>query len=90
MPAIITRYLPNRIPTTMAAYTATFVATGAVGSGIVVPISLLPRCQGVLGWRWALLLVILVLAVQVWVGALVGGERFVLDAPARAAARRAP
>jgi len=69
MPAIIKRDFPDRVPLLMGLYTALFAASGAVASGIVVPISLLPLGDGQTGWRIALLATgaVLPIAIVVWI-----------------------
>ncbi|WP_246159938.1 MFS transporter [Microbacterium rhizomatis] len=60
MPAVIKRDFADRVPVMTAVFTACLSGMGAVASGIVVPISLIPVGGEALGWQAALL----------WTGAL--------------------
>ncbi len=60
MPAVIKRDFSERVPSMTAAFTACLSGMGAVGSGVVVPISLIQVGGTPLGWQAALL----------WTGAL--------------------
>lgn len=60
MPAVIKRDFPDRVPAVTAVFTACLAGMGAVGSGVVVPISHVEAGVDPLGWRAALL----------WTGAL--------------------
>lgn len=55
MPAVIKRDFGQRVPLVMGVYTALLGGMGAVGPGIVVPISQIATDTGTLGWRIALL-----------------------------------
>jgi CP family cyanate transporter-like MFS transporter len=55
MPAIIKRDFAGRVPAVMGVYTALLAGAGAVASGVVVPISLVPLGGEPVGWRVALL-----------------------------------
>ena len=71
MPAIIKRDFVGHVPAVMGIYTALLAGVGAVGSGIVVPISQLRLGDEPLGWRAALLATgaLLPFAIVAWLAA---------------------
>lgn len=54
MPAVIRERFPTRVPVIMGTYTAILGGMGAVGAGLVVPISRITLNESELGWRIAL------------------------------------
>lgn len=83
MPAVIKRDFADRVPSVTAVFTACLAGMGAVGSGVVVPISHIEAGGGALGWRAALLWTgaLLPFAVVAWIACTRGLPRH--RAPAR-------
>jgi len=79
MPAVIKHWFPDRLHAVMPVYTAVLAGTGALASGLVVPISHLGWGDGEAGWRFALLTtgVLIVPGVIMWLVAMrrVGPDR---------------
>ncbi|WP_449279469.1 MFS transporter [Leucobacter sp. GX0328] len=71
LPAVIKRDFPNRIPLVMGVYSALLGGLGAVGAGIVVPISEFESGGAPIGWRAALLATgaLIPVALVVWMRA---------------------
>lgn len=55
MPAVIKHWFPDRLHAIMPVYTAVLAGTGALASGLVVPISHIAWGDAQAGWRFALL-----------------------------------
>jgi len=72
MPAVIKHWFPDRLHTVMPVYTAVLAGTGAVASGLVVPISHVAWSDGEAGWRFALLTtgILIVPAIVMWLIAM--------------------
>jgi len=90
MPAVVKHWFPDRLHAIMPVYTAVLAGTGAVASGLVVPISHVAWLDGQAGWRFALLTtgVLIIPGVVMWLAAIrrsgldhVEGEQ--VEAPAR-------
>jgi CP family cyanate transporter-like MFS transporter len=73
LPAVIKRDFSDRLPTVMALFTAFLSGTGALASGVVVPISQIAVGDGEVGWRWALVCsgALVPLAIGAWIASLV-------------------
>ncbi|UZX05138.1 MFS transporter [Arthrobacter sp. CDRTa11] len=79
LPAVIKREFSDRLAVVTALFTAFLSGTGALASGIVVPVSQIPAGDGVVGWSGALLFSgsLIPLATVVWLAVLMrrrGGE----------------
>ncbi len=72
MPAIIKTWFPGRVHVVMPIYTAVLAGTGALASGLVVPISHLGPADDPFGWRFALLTtgILIVPGIVLWVVAI--------------------
>lgn len=77
LPAVIKRDFSDRLPTVMALFTAFLSGTGALASGVVVPISQIAVGGNEVGWRWALVCsgALVPLAIGAWVASLVSRRR---------------
>jgi CP family cyanate transporter-like MFS transporter len=77
LPAVIKRDFSDRLPTVMALFTAFLSGTGALASGVVVPISQIAVGDGEVGWRWALVCsgALVPLAIGAWIASLVSRRR---------------
>lgn len=84
MPAIIKRDFGMRVPLVMGVYTALVGSMGAIGSGIVAPISQAEAGGAPLGWRMALVATgaMLPLVLVVWIVAMRGTDRRAQDVSA--------
>ena len=73
LPAVIKREFSDRLAVVTALFTAFLSGTGALASGVVVPVSQVPGTEGVLGWRGALLFsgALIPLATAIWLVAMV-------------------
>lgn len=71
MPAIVKTWFPTRVHVVMPIYTAVLAGTGALASGLVVPISHVGQGDG-LGWRFALLTTgfLIVPGIVLWIAAI--------------------
>ena len=69
MPAVIKQWFPDRLHAVMPVYTAILSGTGALASGLVVPISHISWGDGQAGWRFALLTtgVVVLPGIVMWV-----------------------
>lgn len=85
MPAVIKHWFPDRLHAIMPVYTAVLAGTGALASGLVVPISHIQFVTGEAGWRFALLAtgVLIVPGIIMWVIAVrrAGPERIAGEEP---------
>ena len=85
MTAIIKHWFPDRLHALMPIYTSILSGTGAIASGLVVPISHLAWGDGTAGWRLALLAtrVLIVPGIVVWLIAIArtGPDRVEGEAP---------
>lgn len=79
MPAVIKHWFPDRLHTIMPVYTAVLAGTGALASGLVVPISHIAWADAQAGWRFALAMtgILIVPGIVMWLIAMrrVGPER---------------
>lgn len=77
LPAVVKRDFSDRLPTMMALFTAFLSGTGALASGVVVPISQIAVGDGEIGWRWALVCsgALVPLAIGAWIASLVSRRR---------------
>jgi CP family cyanate transporter-like MFS transporter len=73
LPAVIKREFSDRLAVVTSLFTAFLSGTGAIASGVVVPVSQIHTTDGALGWRGALLFsgVLVPLATAVWLAAWV-------------------
>lgn len=71
LPAVIKRDFTDRLAVVTSLFTAFLSGTGALASGVVVPVSQVQAAEGVLGWRGALLFsgALVPLALAVWLAA---------------------
>jgi CP family cyanate transporter-like MFS transporter len=71
LPAVIKRDFSDRLAAVTSLFTAFLSGTGALASGIVVPVSQIQAAEGVLGWRGALLFsgALVPLATVAWLAA---------------------
>jgi len=72
MPAAIKHWFPDRLHAVMPVYTAVLAGTGALASGLVVPISHVVWSGGQAGWRFALLTtgVLIIPGIVMWLVAV--------------------
>ncbi|HWL00919.1 MAG TPA: MFS transporter [Microbacteriaceae bacterium] len=85
MPAVIKHWFPDRLHAVMPVYTAVLAGTGALASGLVVPISHITWGDAQAGWRFALLTtgILIVPGLIMWLIAVrrAGSERIAGEVP---------
>lgn len=85
MPAVIKHWFPDRVHAVMPVYTAVLAGTGALASGLVVPISHVGWFDAEAGWRFALLAtgLLIVPGIVMWLIAMrrVGPDRIEGEVP---------